>query len=864
MTGNELRFDFFAALKNHATSRPDEIALAVSGPDGKGSFSWSRLITEIRGVSQHLQDNGMLPGDRVGILMENHPRWGVAFVAIQSAGGIAVPLDTMSGLAAAVAISRHAEVKFLISSPQLTDAAIAIRAEVSTMTGTIATEAEWGLATARCSADVALPLKGRTLEDPLAILYTRGTTGNPKGVLLTQRNLYRSVTDMLRVFPLSASDRILSVLPLFHTMPLLANLLAPLYTGARVLFLNQPDPQTIMNAFAGERITVFLAVPQFYCQIERCIPREVRLLLKISGFLRQRWGWRAGRLFFRAVHARFGGKLRAFGICGAYMNPKTAAFFADLGFGLFQVYGLTESGGLASVTPLDRNGGLTCGRAVANCDLRVLNPDAAGVGEILIRGENIMRGYWRDPDATSAAIRDGWLRTGDLGTIDESGTLRFIGRAKDVIVLSSGKNVFPEELEDFFLKSCALQEICFVGLEGPDDAVLHCVALANPGAEKQIPGQIVAAARGLPPYKRPGSLQMTNRPLPRIGTGELQRFKIRDGAAIITPVPRLEPSSEKSSDPIEREIAALIARMRAGTISRDTHLELDLHLDSLERVELIANVERAFGIDVTSLQSAEIYNVGDLIETVRRCPGAGPQRSEWRDWTGIIRQPLTPEERTLANACLRRRPFLEVGWYCFARVVALALRCTMGLKVRRCAEFPQPPFLLCCNHLSYLDEAVVASSLPFPVFRRIFALAASMYLGGRFANWIASILRILPIDQDKNLLKGLRMSKAGLESGLILCIFPEGTRSWDGELQEIKKGSAILACALQLPVVPVGIDGTFEAWPRGRSLPRRHPVSISIGEALSARPDETPELFNERIFAAMSREVQAAKRLRRS
>ncbi|HXJ39590.1 MAG TPA: AMP-binding protein, partial [Bryobacteraceae bacterium] len=275
MPETELRFDFFDALNNHAGSRPDEIALAVTGPEGNASLSWSKLTAEIRGVSLYLQEMGIVPGDRVAILMENQPRWGVAFAAVQSAGAIAVPLDTISGIAAAIAVCRHADTQFLLASPQLSSVACEVQAEVCTITGTITTEAEWSLAASGGSSDTALPLVRRTLEDPLAILYTGGTTGKPKGVLLTQRNLYRSITDMLRVFPLSPADRILSVLPLFHVMPLLSNLLAPLFTGAQVLFLNQLDPQSLMNAFASQGITAFLCVPQFYYQMERRILGEV-------------------------------------------------------------------------------------------------------------------------------------------------------------------------------------------------------------------------------------------------------------------------------------------------------------------------------------------------------------------------------------------------------------------------------------------------------------------------------------------------------------------------------------------------------------------------------------------------------------
>jgi long-chain acyl-CoA synthetase len=399
--------------------------------------------------------------------------------------------------------------------------------------------------------------------------------------------------------------------------------------------------------------------------------------------------------------------------------------------------------------------------------------------------------------------------------------------------------------------------------------MLHCVAvlyrervavLDVGGAEKLVRNESAAVARELPSHKRPRSLQVTDQLLPRTSTRKLQRFKIRDGAvAAVAGVAAAPVAAVEAKDAFEDGIAGLIGRIRPGApIGRETHLELDLHLDSLERVELLTNVEKAFGITVAPGEAAKIESVGDLIGIVRTRPGAAQMPGDWHDWTGLVRQPLTREEEEYAGFYLRRRAFAEVFVYGLARVIAVILRVTMRLRIRRSGEFPAAPFLLCPNHLSYLDDLVVAASLPFPVFRLMFGLAASKYFRSGIARWVAGQCRILPIDQGQDLLKGLRMAKAGCEKGLVLIVFPEGTRSSDGKLQELRKGTAVLACALNLPVVPAGIVGTFEAWPRGRSFPRPHPVAISFGEAIVPGPGETPEAFNERMTAGIRTEIQRA------
>jgi long-chain acyl-CoA synthetase len=885
MKTTNFHLDFFGAIERHAREMPDGTALRSVVSSGAENYSWRRFADEVGGIGHHLVECGITAGDRVALLMENHPRWGIAFVAIQSAGGIVVPLDTLSPVLSLASVAAHSESKFLIASARFSEASREILRDAPNVSGLlIAGGPEWENAV-RAQAGV-LPLVPREIDDPLAILYTGGTTGKPKGVLLSHRNLYRSIDDMLQVFPLSPQDRVLSVLPLFHIMPLLANLLAPLYTGARVTYLNQLDSQSLMRTFVDEKITAFLCVPQFYYQIRRRILEEIerqpglkrRLfqpLLHLSGFFRRRFGLPLGRRLFAPVHAKFGGALRAFGVGGAYFNPEAARFFADLGFGFFQAYGLTECSGLATVTPLTPNGGSYCGRAVAHSEVRIHNPDPTGIGEVLVRGENIMQGYWRDKDATASVIQDGWLHTGDLGTLAPDGTLRITGRAKEVIVLSSGKNVFPEEVEEFFQNhSSLIQEMCLVGLEGPDGASLHCVVVPDKSQhtsgdlERGLRGEIEALSRRLPPYKRPASIQIATEALPRTTTRKLQRFKVLEmAAAAASKAAEIEVAEPEGT--VECEVIAIIRRIRRdpGPIGLSMNIELDLGLDSLERVELLANVEGAFRIQIPDVKAAQIFSVGDLVEAVN---AASPQphrvhgepASEWKDWQSIVAEPLNSQENALAEHYLRPRLIPELFWFALTRAFSFAARIFLRLRVKRPAAFLQGPFVLCPNHLSYLDDPLVVGALPFAVFRRIFFLGSSKYFQNPALAWLARTCRVVPVDADVNLLKALRMAKAGLERGMVACIFPEGTRSFDGNLQPLRQGTAILATALGVPVVPMGISGTFEVLPRDRGFQGLHPVAVSAGDPVVPEENETASSFNIRLSQALEREVRAARQLR--
>jgi long-chain acyl-CoA synthetase len=484
-----------------------------------------------------------------------------------------------------------------------------------------------------------------------------------------------------------------------------------------------------------------------------------------------------------------------------------------------------------------------------------------------------MQGYWRDPEATTVVVRNGWLHTGDLGVLAADGTLRITGRAKEVIVLSSGKNVFPEEVEEFFQNhSSLLQEICLVGKEGPDGAALHCVAVPDAEAirrhpsgdlERSVRAEIESLSRRLAPYKRPTSIQVTTEPLPRTTTRKLQRFKVLEMAdAAASKAFEIEVVEPEGT--VEREVIALLRRIRreTGPIGMSMSIELDLGLDSLEKVELLANVEGAFHIQIPEQQGAQIFTVGDLVDAVNAAsPQSQPSISEWRDWESIVREPLDSQEKALADEYLRPRLLAELLWFAATRIFRLTARVFLRLRVKLPAELPPGPFILCPNHLSYLDDPLVVGVLPFHVFRRIFFLGSSKYFRNPALAWLARTCRVVPVDADVNLLKALRMAKAGLERGMVACIFPEGTRSFDGNLQPLRKGTAILATALGVPAVPLGISGTYDVLPRDRGFGGLHPVAISLGVALVPHEAETADAFNIRLSQGLEREVHAASNL---
>ena len=862
--------DLFEQLESHAATRPEEVALRTLSGGASDWITFRGLVNQSRALSRIIQSAGIEPGGRVGILLPNDHYFGVAFFAAASAGAVIVPLDPSYDAERLAAVIEHSECGLLICSDEtrFTEPAQAIQSHLPGLMilHPRATDTEPG--------PTPFPLARRDPDDDFLLMYTGGTTGAPKGVRLSMRGIFVTIRDTLAVFPLGAGDNVLSILPLFHIMAIQANLLGPLYAGAQVTYLQTRSPEEIVNAFREQGVTAFLCVPLFYYQLHRRIFGEIarqrpakrlvfKSLFKLSRFLRKRFGWNAGRVFFRPVHERFGTRLRGFGVGAARFAPEIAADLHDLGFAFFQGYGMTETSGLATISPMSLEGGLSSGRALKNLEVRIEAPDAQGCGGVLLRGENIMKGYWKDPQATAATMVNGWLRTGDIGYIS-GGNLHIAGREKEVIVLSSGKNVFPEPLEVWFQSKCPLiQEICVFGLSEngggperlhalvvPDTAALRELEIVN--IREALGYQIDNLNRNLPPHEKLHGFEIRFEALPRTSARKLRRFRIQDEfLRSRKDSSRLAAPAADAAEPPGMEILrAMMARIKPGVaVHPGMHLELDLAFDSLERVELLANFQDAFGIRIKAKDAANIFTVGDLLSLTG---DTAPPRAEWTEWRDILREPLTEDERAMADRYLSARPFAAPFFFAATRLLCLAARVMLRFRTRSPREWTRSgPMILCANHQSYLDFPLLAGSLPYRVFKRVFSLSTTRLLSGRFQSWFGRTARSVPIDPDRNPRMALRIAVEGLRRGMVLCVFPEGHRSVDGLLRAFRKGAAIVAVESGAEVVPVGISGTGHVWGRAGRGFRFAPVSISTGEPLCPAPGEDYERFNQRLRSAV-------------
>ncbi|MFZ3263303.1 MAG: AMP-binding protein, partial [Terriglobales bacterium] len=895
---------FYQRFQESARKFPDNVALEIQRPETVERVTFGELTRMAESVAKWLSTH--IPRNaRVAILAGNHPRWVAAYLGIIASGRTAVPLDTAlhadqvkkllldSGACLLFCDAKHlpvavesvsgTEIRLVMTS------AAAEREHSEKLSRQPQSELHGDLDSIFAAGSGGFEPVVPDENDLAALLYTSGTTADPKGVMLTHANLVGEANSVFGVVSIGPTDALLGILPMFHVLAQMANLFLPLFNGSRVVYLETLNTIELLRALHERDITAFCVVPQFFYLIHERIFKElskrgkatlrlVRALMALNRVLR-RVGINAGRVFFGKIHATFGTHMRYLVTGGSRFDPAIARDFYSFGIDVLNAYGLTETTGGAF---LNRPGKIVFGSVgpplpgveARIVDEHVVEEGRPKAGEIAIRGALVMKGYWNRPQATSEVLRDGWLYTGDLGYFDSVGNLFITGRSKEVIVLANGKNVYPEEIETHYLKSPYVKEICVMALEAragdPTSERLHGVIVPNfdllrerriVNAKEVIRLDVEALSHKIASTKRLGSYDIWQEDLPRTTTRKLKRFQIEKrvrelldkGGEADAGMERPLTDDERAwleREDVQRALAIVqdATRNQLASIRPGHNLELDLGLDSMQRVELLTALGGQLGGEVPESQLAEIYTVRDLVDAILESGQRGEVRvkSMTPPWSTIFGEPVTdPEVLALAKHNL----FAEVFFFLLGQMIYMFALDRFHFKVRGAENLPeQGPYLLCSNHQSYIDPLLLAPVLSWRMFRTAFAVGTSDIFGKGFMRRLARWLRTVVLDPDANLVPAMRAAAFGLGHGRILILYPEGERTNDGHLRLFRKGAAILSIHTQSPIVPVAIEGFYEVWPRHEKFPKYGNLQMTIGKAMTPPPlDEASEATYERM-----------------
>jgi long-chain acyl-CoA synthetase len=892
---------------------PNNIALELQSHDHLESRTYTEVRRMAESVGRWITENGFARGARLAILADNHPRWVAVYLGILAAGCAAVPFDTALHADQVAKLLKDSGSSVLFCDAK--HVAVARQAIEGVAVGLVLMDPErlkrisvherWmGNLLAIFDAGPGKFAPADSKPDDLAsLLYTSGTTSDPKGVMLTHANVLGEVDAVFNWVDIGPTDALLGVLPLFHVLAQMANFLLPLVKGSRVVYLETLNTTELMRALRERNITALAVVPQFYYLIHDRIFNEVdkrgplaqkafKASLTVNRLLRK-VGINAGPIFFSKVHETLGKKMRYLATGGSRFDPAVAGDFYAIGIDVLQAYGLTETSGGAFANSPDHNVIGSVGKALKGVEAKIVDaqPQEDGgpsVGEVALRGAMVMKSYWNRPDATAAVMRDGWFLTGDLGYFDSHGNLFLTGRKKDVIVLSNGKNVYPEEIEAHYLKSPFIKEIAVVGLEAhPSDGTgdrLHGVVVPNfetlrqrkvVNAKEVIRFDIESLSSQIASTKRIGSYEIWQDDLPRTTTRKLKRFQIEkrlrakhpQGNGTNADVPVEQPLTKEENEWLEQpeveralQIVRESARSQLPMIRPNHNLELDLGLDSMQHVELLSHLEGELGSNVEESRLAEIYTVRDLVDAVLETAGVerGPTRkpSTFAGWKAILSdEPDDPEILALAKP----QAVSDTALYMSSRLLQMIAHDRFDLHVQGIENLPaNGPYILCSNHQSYIDPLIMASVVPEETFYHLFAVGTSDIFGGGIMRRLARWIRVVVVNPDAHLIPAMRAGAFGLRHGRVLILYPEGERSIDGTPKAFKKGAAILATHLQVPIVPVAIEGFHDAWPRNKPFQGFKPLKIEVGNPIHPPPEsEASEAAYETLTAELRLRVVA-------
>ncbi len=823
-------------LDNMATRYDLRPALCRTETEGISRVSFSDVRAAAVRTAARLRALGVSRGDRVLLGGQNHPAWPIALFGIQYSGATAVPLDKGLDPSSARVIQTASRAKLLLGDDEFLDrisGALTIPSMhlfdcLEALTDPDPGPGDWG-----------------AKSDELAVLiYTSGTTGEPKGVMLSHRNLTSLAASLAPLFPLGPDDRVLSVLPLHHTFELMAGLLVPLSRGARVIYLDELNADRLADGLKSSRATALVGVPALWEMLERRIFSRVAergpfaeiafdTLIELNRALGKSTGLDLGRSLFGAVHGELGGHLKYLVSGGAALKSETHSLFQGLGLHLTEGYGLTEASPVLTVAkgnPRAKAGHV--GRPVPGIEVRIEKPNESGVGQVLARGPSVMLGYSDNPAATADALDDeGWLHTGDLGKLDSRGRLTLVGRSKDVVVSSNGENVYPDDVEARLGEVQHVKELSVLGIsDGRGGERLACVYVPSEDCgETEEERRNIAkralddAVRRLPPTERPVLYFAEHQELPRTSTKKVRRADLRkrfEGAALS---PSLAPEAVRDElDRSVRDAVASVARRTVQDITANSSLRGDLGFDSLMALDLLIALENRLVVRLDGEKLALAETVGELTAEVRR------QRGYLGSRTNVIVDDEPSKDLTLPEPVRTwAKRWLGQGQDALYRGM-------LDVRVEGRNFIPHNRHtLVVANHASHLDQGLVKHALG-AYGRNLMTLAAQDYFfEGKYKKaYFEQLTNLVPMSRSGSLRSALRAAGDLLDGGKTVLIFPEGTRSTDGRLRPFKAAMGHLTLRHNVDVLPIWIEGTAQVLPKGASIPKGRRVEARIGPPL--------------------------------
>jgi len=851
--------DTLQTLLRRLAENGDAPAVVAFSGDAMETTSRAALAASAGSFGRALAARGIGPGATVAITAPNSPAWIVAFWAIVATGATAMPVDAQIDDEEFGRMLETARCRLVVTTaarcPRLPPGveAIALDRELPT------------------ALDAASVFGAAQPQDIAVLLFTSGTTGTPKAVPLTHANLFSNVDALSAAGMVSPGDRALLPLPLHHAYSLTVGMMTGFACGvALILPAGVSGPELITSLRRG-RVSVLLGVPRLYTALLAGIRQRVTaqpkyarrlfaLMLALALKLRRGLGVNLGRVLFGAIHRQLAPDLRLLVSGGAKLDGEVEDTLLGLGWDVLTGYGLTETSPILSFNRPGAARPGSAGRALPGIEIRIANAAADGVGEVEVRGASVFAGYMGDAAATQRAFtEDHWFRTGDFGRVDADHYLHIVARVSETIVLADGKKLFPDAIEAEYASHPLIKEIALfahdgalVGLVVPDLDLVRAQGAVR--LKDLVRDALAARAQALPSHARLSGFAVARDKLPRTQLGKIRRHLVP--ALYAQALGEGEPEGPVELAPEDKALletpaaaalwAWLGARFPGRTLALDMSPQLDLGIDSLGWVDLTLALQRDVAVSLTEHEIGRIVTLRDLLREAAAASGR-------------------PQEEAAAPAAslVPPGPGLRVVQALGAALIGLIMRLMFRLKVEGRENLPTGgAYLVCPNHESYLDPFAMVGALgPGLVRRTWWGGWTGILFTTRLRRLFSRAAQIVPVDQYRGGGASLALASQVFARGEALVWFPEGGLTRDGALQRFQAGVGVLVERHKVPVVPVAIEGSYEAWPYGGGFPmgfrRWHPIRVRFGAPLDpakliAADAGQPQAIADRLHDAVA------------
>ena len=777
--------------------------------------------------------------EKILICAQNSPEWCFAFYGAMRCKSIVVPLDAQS---------TKKEIEYVINDCRpdivfISDDKNEMFADMNLQNARLMTKDDVVLSDDKNIPATDIPLGN--LEDVMLINYTSGTTGNPKGVMLTYKNVMFNIDSVSKQVPIFQEDsNVMVLLPLHHILPLLGSLVAPLYMGGTLHIAEAMNAESIIKTLNAGKVSIIIGVPRLYDMLVKGIMSKInasfvtRLLYKITKLIGSD---AVSRVIFSSVHKKFGGHLKYLVSGGAALSVETATILKTLGLYVLEGYGMTETAPMISFTRPGRRKVGYAGELLPNIEAKITEN-----GEICVKGDNVMKGYYKREEETAQIIKDGWLHTGDMGILDKYG-LKITGRIKEIIVTSNGKNINPELLEKEFLNESKYVQEIGIFLSGD---ILHAAIRPEMTAVRQsslddmdalIKSEVERFNAEQPQYKRIKQYHIMSEELPKTRLGKVQRFLLPH--LIDKPKTHTEQESLEGKSEVYKMLKAFVEDETKTIANENDHFEIDLSMDSLSKVSLLAYIENTFGINMNEEQMENLNTLAKLTDYIEKNEHTfNTTNITWKDILA-----------TKVDVKLEKPGITQWCTYTFTKILfSICYR----FRFKGSKKLPNSPCIIVANHRCAIDGFLITYNFSRKENKDIFFFAKEKHWRTKIAQFFARKNNIILMDINKNVRQSLQEMCAVLKKGKNIVIFPEGTRSRDNKMKKFKETFAILSKELNVPIIPVAIAGSESACYGGSIIPKFwKKIDIEVLEPVMPSADQSVESLRDKVAALIEKHL---------